>query len=51
MLHCVIEEFVSRGFVRIDEAFPRELADAAREILWRDTGCDPGRSRRPGRGR
>ncbi len=22
-------------------AFPREIADAARAILWRDTGCDP----------
>jgi hypothetical protein len=28
-------------FIRIDRAFPRELADAGRAILWRDTGCDP----------
>jgi hypothetical protein len=27
--------------VRIEAAFPRELADEARAILWRDTGCDP----------
>jgi hypothetical protein len=33
--------FVEQGFVRIDEAFPRALADQGREILWRDTGCDP----------
>jgi len=24
-----------------DRAFPRELANAARAILWRATGCDP----------
>lgn len=36
-----IEQFISEGFVRIDRAFPRELADAGRAILWRDTGCDP----------
>ncbi|HEY5925350.1 MAG TPA: hypothetical protein VIV11_26885 [Kofleriaceae bacterium] len=28
------------GIVRIDGAFPRELADACRQILWRATGCD-----------
>jgi hypothetical protein len=27
--------------VRIDQAFSREDADAARAILWKDTGCDP----------
>jgi len=37
-----IEQFIRDGFVRIDRAFPRELADEARTILWRDTGCDPG---------
>lgn len=36
-----LDAFVTDGFVRIDNAFPRELADAARAILWRDTGCDP----------
>lgn len=36
-----IDRFVSEGFLRIDEAFPRHLADEARAILWRDTGCDP----------
>jgi hypothetical protein len=36
-----IQRFVLDGFVRIDRAFPRELADEARAILWRDTGCDP----------
>ncbi len=36
-----IERFVHDGFVRIDHAFPKRLADAARTRLWRDTGCDP----------
>lgn len=36
-----IDDFIDRGFVRIDGAFPRELADDARTLLWRDTGCDP----------
>jgi hypothetical protein len=36
-----IQQFIQDGFVRIDGAFPRELADEGRAILWRDTGCDP----------
>jgi hypothetical protein len=36
-----IQQFVRDGYVRLEHAFPRELAEAAREILWRDTGCDP----------
>lgn len=39
--HAQIEQFVRDGFVKIDNAFPRELADECRAILWRDTGCDP----------
>lgn len=33
--------FIERGFVEIEHAFPRELADEARAILWRDSGCNP----------
>ena len=36
-----IEQFISDGFVRIDHAFPRAVADAARSILWQATGCRP----------
>lgn len=36
-----IEQFIRDGYVAIEGAFAREQADAAREILWRDTGCDP----------
>jgi hypothetical protein len=37
-----IEQFVTDGFVRVDDAFPRLLADQARDLLWRDLGLDPG---------
>jgi hypothetical protein len=36
-----IEQFIEEGFVRLDDAFPRAVADAARAILWRDTGLRP----------
>jgi hypothetical protein len=36
-----VRHFVEEGFVRLERAFPRELADQGRAILWRDTGCDP----------
>ncbi|WP_433468584.1 phytanoyl-CoA dioxygenase family protein [Spirillospora sp. CA-128828] len=37
-----VDAFITDGFVRVEEAFPRELAERGREILWRDTGCDAG---------
>jgi len=37
-----IQQFIDEGFVRLDEAFPRDLADKAREILLKHIGCDPG---------
>jgi hypothetical protein len=36
-----IHQFITDGFVRIEGAFPRALADEARAILWRATGCSP----------
>jgi hypothetical protein len=33
--------FIEDGFLPLPDAFPRELADEARALLWRDTGCDP----------
>jgi hypothetical protein len=36
-----IDEFIRNGFVKIEDAFPRELAERARAILWRDAGCNP----------
>lgn len=36
-----IDAFIRDGFVRIDNAFPRRLAEEGRAILWAATGCDP----------
>lgn len=36
-----VQQFIQDGFVRLDCAFPRELAAQGRELLWKDTGCDP----------
>lgn len=38
---AAIDRFIQNGFIRIDNAFPASIADEARAILWRDTGCDP----------
>ena len=38
-----IESFVRNGFVKIPDAFPRELADRCRLILWQAMGLDPER--------
>jgi hypothetical protein len=37
---AAVEQFIRDGFTRIDNAFPRALADAGRAILWRDLPCD-----------
>jgi hypothetical protein len=36
-----INRFVDEGFVHVEGAFPREVADAGRALLWEATGCDP----------
>ncbi len=36
------DDFIQDGFVKIDEAFPRDLAAECRTILWRDLGCSEG---------
>ncbi|MDP8982655.1 MAG: phytanoyl-CoA dioxygenase [Acidobacteriota bacterium] len=35
-----VQQFITDGFIRLDDCFPRELADQGRELLWSDTGCD-----------
>ena len=37
-----IRQFIGDGFVRMEGAFPREVAEEGRAILWKDTGCDEG---------
>ncbi|WGM39818.1 phytanoyl-CoA dioxygenase family protein [Caulobacter sp. NIBR1757] len=36
-----IEQFITDGYVRLDDAFPRPLAEAVRTRLWRDMALDP----------
>jgi hypothetical protein len=36
-----LEQFVRDGYVRVEGAFPREIADAARALLWRELRLDP----------
>jgi len=37
-----VQQFIRDGFVKIEAAFPRDVADQCRSILWRDTGCNEG---------
>jgi hypothetical protein len=36
-----VARFIEDGFVRIPDAFSGRLAEDARAILWRDSGCSP----------
>ena len=40
--HAQIQQFIYDGYVKIEAAFPREVADECRSILRRDLGCDEG---------
>ncbi|MEN7551547.1 phytanoyl-CoA dioxygenase [Rapidithrix thailandica] len=35
-----IEQFIFNGFIRIDNAFSQEVAEAVLKILWNDLPCD-----------
>jgi hypothetical protein len=35
------EQFIQEGFVKLERAFPADLADQGRAILWSAAGCDP----------
>lgn len=37
----MIDEFIEKGFLKIENAFDREWAEQARAIMWKDLGCDP----------
>ncbi|HEX5170883.1 MAG TPA: phytanoyl-CoA dioxygenase [Cyclobacteriaceae bacterium] len=39
-----INQFISDGYVKVENAFSKELAEEALRILWKDTGCDPNNS-------
>lgn len=36
-----VKKFIEEGFVRIDNAFPTEIAAEVRNILWKDMNADP----------
>jgi hypothetical protein len=35
------EQFLHKGFLKLENAFPRELAHEGRQILWQQVGFDP----------
>jgi hypothetical protein len=36
-----LDAFVSDGFIKVEQAAPRAVADSARELLWRQLGVSP----------
>ena len=36
-----IAQFINEGYVKLENVFSEAVAAEARNILWRDTGCDP----------
>lgn len=36
-----INKFINDGFIKIENAFPQEVADECRAILWKSSQCDP----------
>lgn len=38
---AAISSFIADGFIRLDQAFPEDLAAACRALLWQRTGLDP----------
>jgi hypothetical protein len=37
-----IAQFINEGYVKLEYVFSESVAEEARNILWKDTGCDPG---------
>jgi hypothetical protein len=36
-----VSQFINEGYVKLENVFSEAVAAEARNILWRDTGCDP----------
>src|SRR5687768_853419 len=36
-----IKQFIEIGYVKLEKVFSKEIAAEGRDILWKDTGCDP----------
>ena len=37
----LVDRFVAEGYVRLDDVFPRSVADECRAILWRSLDASP----------
>jgi hypothetical protein len=37
------DQFLHHGFIKLENAFPKSVAEEACAILWRESGCDPGK--------
>jgi len=37
----VIAQFINEGYIKLENIFSESVAEEARNILWKDTGCDP----------
>lgn len=36
-----IDSFIDDGFIKVEHAFPTDIADECRALLWKATQCDP----------
>ena len=36
-----IDDFINNGYVKLENAFPTEIAKECRDILWKKMGCNP----------
>lgn len=36
-----VDQFVEEGYVRLNGAFSKEIATECRDLLWKETGCNP----------
>lgn len=36
-----VSQFINDGFIRLDNAFSKDVAAECRALLWKATGCDP----------
>jgi hypothetical protein len=37
-----VNEFIDQGFIKLENAFTKEIAHECRSLLWKETRCDPG---------
>ncbi|NIJ54338.1 phytanoyl-CoA dioxygenase family protein [Dyadobacter arcticus] len=37
----LVQNFIQKGYLRLDNAFSKEVAERGCSLLWKDTGCNP----------